>query len=326
MTDAAPIDVARVLAAEYGYLLEPVNYIRGVAMSGRLRLHQLDGGDDPSPSIVQAVEPFLAADQAGLEEMDGSVRAGYAWADELTEATGDDRYARYLQQVAARYLDARDDGLPAAVDPDFRVEDVFFAGAVLGRAFAVSADRRYADVLTGFLDRVNAQSDTGLWWHCNASPYYWGRGNAFAALGFSEALSYLPPDDDARPAIEAKHRAHLEALIGHQDVSGTWRQVIDRPDSYLELTVTSILGYAITRGMRRGWLSRDLEPVVANAWRAVAGRIDGGGMVRDSCPGTGPMPLLQDYLDRAPIDGHDDRAGSMALWFAVEYAAYLGAE
>ena len=327
MTDPAPLDVAHVLAAEYGYVLEPVNYVRGVAISGRLRLHELVGGDDPAPSIEQAVAPFVAADAASdLDDMDGSVRAGYVWADELSRATGNDRYTRFLGRVAARYLEERADGLPAAVDPDFRVEDVFFAGAVLGRAFAISEDERYAKVLVAFLERINAQPDSGLWWHCNASPFYWGRGNAFAALGFAEALTSLPPDDPARPAIEVKHRAHLEALIRHQDASGAWRQVIDRPDSYLELTVTAILGYAIVRGMGRGWLSRDLEPVASSAWRAVAERVDDAGMVRDSCPGTGPLPSLDDYLQRDSIGGHDDRAGSMALWFAVEYAQYLATE
>jgi rhamnogalacturonyl hydrolase YesR len=327
MAARSPIEVARVLANEYGYGLEPVNYVRGVAMSGRLRLHRLEpGGDDPTSSIVGAVDP-LVGDDAGtmLQKVDGSVLSGYVWADELSEATGDERYARLLEQIASGYLETRTDGLPAAVDLDYRVEDVFFAGALLGRAFKTSGDERYALALTGFLEQVGAQPDSGLWWHCNASPFTWGRGNAFAALGFAEALSYLPADGPRRAALEAKHRAHLETLIGHQDSSGAWRQVIDRADSYLELTVTAIIGYAIVRGMGRGWLSRDLEPIAARAWGAVAERVDAAGMVRDSCPGTGPLPTLEDYLQREPISGHDDRAGSMALWFAVEYAEYLSA-
>jgi hypothetical protein len=36
------------------------------------------------------------------------------------------------------------------------------------------------------------------------------------------------------------------------------------------------------------------------------------------------MPELDDYLSRPTADGHDDRAGSMALWFAVEYAQVAG--
>lgn len=328
MADRTPIEVARVLAAEYGQTLEPVNYIRGVALSGRLRLHRLEPTRaDPAPEIVDVVEPFVGADQIeALDAADGSVRSGYLWADELSAATGEPRYAALLEQIAVRYLEARPDGRPSAVDADFRVEDLFFASTLLGRAFESSGDRRYADALFAFLEGVEAQPDSGLWWHCGASPFYWGRGNAFAALGFAEALSYLPDTDPRQGPLEAKHRAHLEALVGHQDGSGAWRQVVDRPDSYLELTATAMIGYALTRGLRRGWLASDVAPAVTRAWGAVAERVDRDGMVRDSCPGTGPLPTLDDYLSRAPISGHDDRAGSMALWFAVEYAEYLNQE
>ena len=326
MTARTPLEVARILAAEYGHTLDPPNYVRGVAISGRLRLHQLAGGDDPAPVVAQLVDPFVTPDAfEDLRTADGSVHSAYVWAGELTTATNDDRYTRFLEQVADLYLPTQANGLPAAVDADFRVEDVFFASAILGRAYRSSEDKRYAEALFAFLHRVAAQRDTGLWWHCNSSPFYWGRGNAFAALGFSEALSYLPADNPSWSALQQKHQAHLEDLIRHQHPSGAWHQVIDRPDSYLELTATAMIGTAITRGIRRNWLPVDFEGSAARAWQAVDQRIDDAGMVRDTCPGTGPLPTLDDYLTRHPISGRDDRSGSMALWFALERAAYLDA-
>ena len=83
-----------------------------------------------------------------------------------------------------------------------------------------------------------------------------------------------------------------------------------------------MIGYALVRGMQRGWLDEGYRDPAARAWSAVAERIDPAGMVRDACPGTGPLPTLDDYIDRAGVQGHDDRAGSMALWFAVESAAF----
>jgi rhamnogalacturonyl hydrolase YesR len=311
------------LASEYGQELEPINYIRGVAISGRLRLHGFAPfGADPAASIVEVVDPLITPDSlADVRAADGSVHAGFAWAGELSAATGDSRYAEFLIGIADRYLELHPNGRSQAIDPDDRVEEIFFASAILGRAYEQSRDARYAEALVAILDRTNPQPDTGLWWHCNASPFYWGRGNAFAALGFAEALSYLPNDRPGRKALITKHRAHLDALIRHQDASGAWRQVIDRPDSYLELTATSMIGYALMRGMTRGWLNEGYRDATAGAWAATAARIDSGGMVRDACAGTGPMPTLDDYINRRAVDGHDDRAGSMALWFAVEVAA-----
>lgn len=44
---------------------------------------------------------------------------------------------------------------------------------------------------------------------------------------------------------------------------------------------------------------------------------DAGGVV-DGCISTGVMPDLRAYLHRTAVSGHDDRTGSLALWFACE--------
>ncbi|MDA1004363.1 MAG: hypothetical protein O3B31_13630 [Chloroflexi bacterium] len=192
--DPKSLALARVLAREYGHELAAVNYVRGVAIGGRLRLHRLaPDGVDPAPAIAEAVAAHVTPEAFdSLRDADGSVHAGYVWAGELSVATGDGRYAAFLARIADLYLERRADGLPRPVDADARVEDVFCASAVLGHAYAASGVARYAEVLAELLAHVHAQPDTGLWWHCGASPFYWGRGNAFAALGFAEALSCLP--------------------------------------------------------------------------------------------------------------------------------------
>ena len=128
------------MAAEYGEVLEPVNYIRGVAISGRLRLHRLDPATpDPAPSIAEVVGRLLSPESlAELARADGSVHAGFVWADELTEATGDRRYIDALLRIADRYLQTGADGLPVPIDADDRVEEIFFAAALLGRTYYAS--------------------------------------------------------------------------------------------------------------------------------------------------------------------------------------------
>ena len=326
MSPRTPLELAAIVAAEYGNVLDPVNYTRGVAMSGRLRLQRLAVElPDPVLAMIGMVEPLL--ERGSLDSIvraDGSVHAGLVWAEELSDATGDRRYVDALLRVADRYLQPRPPALPAPIDPDNRVEEVFFASAVLGRAYKVTEDSRYAETLVFLLKAWRAQSDSGLWWHCKASPFYWGRGNGFAALGLAEALTYLPEDIGSRSALVTRHRAHLTALVQHQDPSGAWHQLIDRPDSYQELTATAMIGYSLARGIHRGWLGDEFLSPLRSAWTAVDERIDNYGMVRDACVGTGPMPTLDDYLTRPTDVGHDDRSGSMALWFAVEYALVEG--
>ena len=59
--DRSPLDAARILAGVYGHELDPVIYTQGVAVSGRLRLAQLDAETpDPSPDIAAMVAPYMS--------------------------------------------------------------------------------------------------------------------------------------------------------------------------------------------------------------------------------------------------------------------------
>ena len=113
----------------------------------------------------------------------------------------------------------------------------------------------------------------------------------------------------------------MSALAKHQDETGTWRQVIDRPESYREFTSTAMINFAITRGMRRGWLSRrEFESVADRAWYALKTRIAPDASLIDVCRGTGKESSLRAYFDREAILGRDGRGGAMALLSASERA------
>lgn len=324
---ADPLATAQKLASVYGYVLDkPVVYTQGVALSGRLRLHEISDSEHsdpgPAPDIEQIVAPRLADDDAMFDPANGTANfAGICWADELYRATGDRKYLDVLVKTADRF-ESPSDGTPIAppLDTDIRTEDFFFAGTVLGRAFEQTGDERYIDVLVTFLLTADTQQDDGLWWHCKASPYYWGRGNAFAAMGFGETLTYLPADHPQRDRLLESHLRHLEGLKSHQDESGMWRQVVNRSDSYLEHSATSMIGYTLARGLRLGWLGSEWRSVLDAAWSGASDRIGPGCELEHVCGGTGPQPHLDAYLQRPYSDGLDERGGSMALWFAVEMA------
>ncbi len=316
----SPVDVARVLASAYGHTLSPVVYTQGVAISGRLRLAELDPeGYDPVQDIVSLVEPLVSSDGDLFGDEPGTPDlAGLLWGDELAELTGDRRYADLVVSVADRYVPAAAGEAPPPSDPDFRTEDMFMNGAMLGRAFAITGDRRYIDMLARFLLDARVQQDDGLFRHCRSAPYYWGRGNGFAAMGFAETLTYLPEDHPDRDALLDIHLRHLRALGRLQSASGTFRQVLDFPGSYQELTATCMVGCTVARGLRRGWLDSSYREMLDGCWRAASERVQDDGKIVDGCAGTGVQSSLREYLDRPAIHGFDDRTGSMAIWFATE--------
>ena len=316
----SPVEIARILAAAYGHSFDPIVYTQGVPISGRLRLAELDpASPDPSSDIAALLKNFVEEASSGFGEgLAPSALASVVWGDELTVATGDGRYANLIIDAANRFQPTDSGEPPYPCDPDFRTEDMFMAGALLGRAFQITGYRRYVDLLTAFLRDGKIQQDNGLFWHCRSAPFYWGRGNGFAALGLTETLTYLPENHANHPAVLAMYRRLIESLRGLQRQSGLLPQVLDFPGSYDEFTATCMMGYAVARGLLRGWLSDDFRSSVELAWQAVSERIDDVGNVVDACASTGVQQNVRDYLDRPAIYGFDDRSGGFALWFAVE--------
>ena len=314
------MDVGRLLAGVYGYALDPVNYTQGVAISGRLRLARLDpNAASPAEGIVQLLEPYVsgAVPMFG-DSPNGANLAGLIWGQELAEATGDRRYSDLIVQVAERYKTVPRGSAPPPCDPDFRTEDMFMAGAMLGRAFSITGERRYLDILTRFLLDGEIQQDDGLFWHCRSAPYFWSRGNGFAVLGLTETLTYLPEDHPDRDAVLAMYRRGLEGMRRIQEPSGMYPEALDVPGSYHEFTSTCMAGYAMALGLRRGWLDDSFRESLRMAWQGVSERVEDNGDVVDACISTGVQEDLRAYLHRPAVVGFDDRSGSMALWFAVE--------
>ncbi len=313
----AKTEIAKTLAAAYGHTFDPVVYTQGVPISGRLRLHQLEpSSDNPAPDIATMLEGFA---MAGVpEDLAPSGLASVVWGDELAYSTGEARYNELVIQAAERF-ESRGQGVaPRPCDPDFRTEDMFMSGAILGRAFNITGNAKYIDILADFILSGKIQQTHGLFWHCRSAAYYWGRGNGFAAMGLAEALTYLPEDHTSRSAVIAMYKRLMDSLGRLQHHSGMLNQVLDVPGSYLEFTATCMMGYAMARGIRMGFLSDEFKTVVDLAWQGVAERVDDIGNVVDGCASTGVQNNVRDYLDRPAIFGLDDRSGGMALWFAVE--------
>jgi len=170
-----------------------------------------------------------------------------------------------------------------------------------------------------FMRELDVRED-GLYRHSPLDEAAWGRGNGFPAIGLAMCLSFFPEGHAARPELLQAFRRHIRALALHQDPTGCWHQVIDRPESYRELTATCMITFAIIRGVHRGWLdAATYSPHIERAWYAIRTRIGSEGWLVDVCAGTGKQKSLRDYYDRTAILGRDARGGAMALLVASEF-------
>ena len=296
-----------------------MSYIPAVAWSSSMRLAQLTGEDKWKEKPRRDIAVFLSGGKAAIAEpyLLTSLAGHLAFSD-LARLDGNKEAALVARKAADFILADKPEDLVK-----FRrnwTDDMFMATSLLARVARDTKDPRYADVigrlLTEYAEKL--QRPDGVFIHAVEGPHAWGRGNGFALLGLTEALTLLPSDWSERPRVLEIYRKHVKALIPLQSDDGSWRQVVDEPASYREMTVTAMTVAALARGLRLGWLDKSVRPVIDRGWQAVAARVNADGTVKDVCSGTGAQATKEYYLKRPVVNGADDRGGAMALLAAIE--------
>ena len=321
----SPLETAHQLEVSYGHALDSAVYIPALALIGRLRLGDL-AGESRLADVERIAAPFLEGKSSLGSRTTGSHVSGHLVFAELYERT---RSPAYLELArAAADLGFEPDGAPKASMPfhNEMSDSVFMGCAILARVGRLTGDERYFHMALKhlrFMQSLDLRAD-GLYRHSPLDDAAWGRGNGFPALGLALALTDWPPSEAGHSEVLEAFRSHMRALVRHQDPTGTWHQVIDRPASYREFSSTAMIGFAVTRGLRQGWLSRsEFEAAADRAWRAVSLRIKPDATLVDVCRSTGRQPSLRAYFDREAILGRDDRGGAMALLIATERESWL---
>jgi rhamnogalacturonyl hydrolase YesR len=311
-----PLEIARILAARYP--AQPImSYIPALAWSSQLRLTAITAEVRWRQKAMHDIEAFIDGKTPALAEPYRltSLAAALAFAD-AGVLLGNKAAADLAAKVAALIADGGEAPVKFATG---WTDDMFMASAVLSRVNPGQYGDQVHRLLTSYAAKL--QRPDGLFIHAENGPHAWGRGNGFALLGVTEALTHLPAKWTGRTEVLDIYRQHVAAMVRHQSDDGSWREVVDEPTSYRELTVTAMTTAAIARGMSRGWIDRaTYETIVNRGWQAVAARVNPDGTVTDVCASTGAGPTKEYYLNRPVVNGADDRGGAMALLAAIEVA------
>ena len=304
--------MAKGLAGVYGQELKALTYIPAVALIGRLQLGQ-----------VQQVEQIVASQLDTLESLKitSSLQiAGHLLFGELAERSKNPRYLALARRAADLGWDANGTMLEAMPFNGDYSDAFFMETPLLAKVGKLTGEQRYFDMGLKHVEFLQAKllRGDGLYNHWPKAEAAWGRGNAFAALGLALALSDLPTQQPAHKRLLEIFRAHMNALLQHQDVDGMWHNVINMRESWPEFSATTMIATAIQRGVDRGWLDSFYQNAVDRAWEGVVARTDEMWGFIDVCESTVGQDSLTAYLNRKALSGRDDRAGGMLLLFATE--------
>lgn len=156
------------------------------------------------------------------------------------------------------------------------------------RKVAMEYCRAYADILR---DPV-----TGLFWHDprTIGLYQWGRGNGWAAAGYTKVIKAL--EDDPAYADDVEWLAEMLlsmawTLKDNRNVVGTWNADVLNREKYKapETSGTAFFVYMMAFMINEGRLSEDYIPVVQKAWQFLKLSVtDQGDLMRVQPVGGGP--------------------------------------
>jgi rhamnogalacturonyl hydrolase YesR len=222
-------------------------------------------------------------------------------------------YGIFTRTTPVKYTTWADDmfmGIPFLVQASLYSTD----GAV-GSVFMDDAAYQVLEFNTQVWDDEAALYTHACYFGNPAKLPHWSRCNGWASWAMSEVLLHLPPGHRDHAEILAHFQRHCASLLRFQHESGLWPNVLDRPDSALEVSGSAIFVMAMARGVMRGWLDDALfRPAVFRGWEGLENQIEADGTVHGICMGTMCTEDVNYYINRPFYD--NDTHGLFAVLFA----------
>lgn len=246
---------------------------------------------------------------------------------ELQKYNSNKAFEEYIQNTA-HHLESKEprleDGTIARIWP--HVNTIWADDAFMALSFMVRMGEKTGDV-KWFDDSANQilkyyqylwDPQTDLFFHCyhtdtkSTGVAHWSRANGWVAMATADLIKRMPKDHPKRGELIRIFNAHMFGLAKHQGRNGLWHQILDREDSYEEITGTAAFVYAISEGVKNGWLHPDYINVAELGLEGMRSLITPQGDVTKICVGTGIMPSLSFYYNR-PTQENDPMGEGIVL-------------
>jgi rhamnogalacturonyl hydrolase YesR len=297
-----------------------IHYSEVATWYGALTFAQTTGNTKLRDALIQKFEPIMPGGKEAdhipqRHHVDDSVFGVVPL--EIARETHDQRFLKYGQGWADRqWENPTADGLTP--ETRFWIDDMYMITMLQLEAYRATHDKKYLDrtakEMVAYLDKL--QQPTGLFFHADDVPIYWGRGDGWVSAGMAEVLTDLPENHPLRPRIMKGYKLMMAALLKNQGTDGMWRQVIDHSDSWPETSSTAMFLFGMVTGVKHGWLDgAQYGPAVHKGWIALAGYVDQNNDVTNVCEGTGKKNDMEYYYERRRRTG-DFHGQAPLLWAA----------
>lgn len=104
------------------------------------------------------------------------------------------------------------------------------------------------------------------------APHIWLRAIGWYAMSLVDVLDYFPVNHPKRAMLIAHLQELTTAISKFQDASGLWYQIPNRhtgEGNYLEASGSSMIVYAIAKGVHKGYLTSNFEKIAQNGFNGL---------------------------------------------------------
>ena len=118
--------------------------------------------------------------------------------------------------------------------------------------------------------------------------YHWARANGWAVLTLCDVLDVVPPKTQGWNEVLELLKSLLRGIASYQSPEGTWHQLLDKTESYLETSASAMFVYGYAHAVNKGWIDRTAyQDIAKSGWAGVARQVNALGQVENTCVGTG---------------------------------------
>lgn len=244
----------------------------------------------------------------------------------------DKSFLNYINETAdhLNYAEPRlDDGTIARLWPHVNTiwaDDAFMAISFLARMGKLTGDMKYIDDAANQVIKYHKY----LWcpekqifyhyYHTDNDEHgvaHWSRANGWVFMATADLLEVMPENHPLRAEVLKCFRRQCSGVVRYQGSNGLWHQLLDKVDSYEEITGTAMFVFGIARGVKRGWLHPDFIYAADQGLKGMMTKISANGDVTAICVGTGIMPSPTFYYNR-PTQENDPMGEGPVLRALIE--------
>ena len=205
-------------------------------------------------------------------------------------------------------------------------DDAFMAISFLARMGKLTGEQKYFDDAANQVlnyTRYLWCPEKQIYYHCYHTDNkehgvaHWSRANGWVFMAQADLLSMLPKDHPLRDELIKNFRQQASGVARYQGKNGLWHQLLDKEDSYEEITGTAMFVFGIARGVKEGWLHPDFIYVAEQGLKGMMTLISDAGDVKGICVGTGIMPSISYYYNR-PTQENDPMGEGPVLRALIE--------